>query len=214
MSIIKKVKKFSLLVGFYVLIVATAYAQKRWIPFGNGGPQKAELQVVSCDAQGIIINANIPVMFSQKLHTSWLFWTMVILSKEGHWIKVLWGEKSPWAILSLPTTTFMRRFYHWEIEGLRKKFKTTVTKLSEISPPTNTGIQTYIRTRSSLPSYVLLVGDTDYIPTFNWQTSNGPATDLPYFLKDDADYLPDIFVGRFPVASTSQTEVMVEKILQ
>jgi len=70
MSIIKKVKKFSLLVGFYVLIVATAYAQKRWIPFGNGGPQKAELQVVSCDAQGIIINANIPVMFSQKLHTS------------------------------------------------------------------------------------------------------------------------------------------------
>ncbi len=61
---------------------------------------------------------------------------------------------------------------------------------------------------------MLLVGDTDYIPTFNWQTSNGPATDLPYSLKDDADYLPDIFVGRFPVASTSQTEVMVEKTIE
>ena len=68
-----KVKEFSLLVGFFVLIISVGYAQERWIPFDTGGvPQKVELEVVSCDAQGIVINVRVYGMFSQRLDTKYL----------------------------------------------------------------------------------------------------------------------------------------------
>jgi len=96
----------------------------------------------------------------------------------------------------------------------RKKYKTAIKKLSELSDQTNTGIRDFIRYAynnwSPPPSYVLLAGDTVYLPSFTGNES-GSATDLYYSTMDDSDYLPDIGVGRFSVVNTLQTEIMTEK---
>jgi hypothetical protein len=64
------------------------------------------------------------------------------------------------------------------------------------------------------PSYVLLVGDTPQIPTYTGTTGwPGPAdaVDLYYVTMTTPDYLPDIFIGRFPASSASHVTAMVDK---
>ena len=79
--------------------------------------------------------------------------------------------------------------------------RTTVVQTGS-SPVGSTAaeIQAFIRTRLTAPlcihpSYVTIMGDDDLVPTF----TNGPGaipSDLPYSMKDDADELPDVAVGR------------------
>ncbi len=99
-------------------------------------------------------------------------------------------------------------------------FDVTMTKTSEIpGGTTNANIQTYIRTAYTTwpvpPSYVLLVGDTNTVPTWA-SVSAGEATDLYYATMDAAgttDWHPDLGRGRFPVRSPEQTTIMVNKYL-
>ncbi|WP_320670979.1 C25 family cysteine peptidase [Patulibacter defluvii] len=62
-------------------------------------------------------------------------------------------------------------------------------------------IQGYVRgqlspTRPCIrPSYVAILGDDDLVPTFT-DGPNGIPSDLPYALRDGADELPDVAVGR------------------
>jgi hypothetical protein len=92
-----------------------------------------------------------------------------------------------------------------------------VTRLSDLPGATNQDIKSYIQTAYDTwlvpPSYVLLVGDTDTIPT--WE---GPeiktSTDLYYATMDGSeDWHADIGRGRFPVRSAEQTTYMVNKYL-
>ncbi len=62
------------------------------------------------------------------------------------------------------------------------------------------------------PVYVLLVGDTDYIPAW-WGSHSYSETDIDYSLLQDGDYLPDVALGRWPVNSLLQTAIIVEKTL-
>lgn len=98
-------------------------------------------------------------------------------------------------------------------------FEVTLTRLSEI-PGDNTpaDIKAYIQTAYDTwllpPSYVLLVGDTNTLPTWT-----GPiiltSTDLYYGTMDGPeDWHPDIGRGRFPVRSAEQTTYMVDKYLE
>ena len=98
-------------------------------------------------------------------------------------------------------------------------FEVTLTRLSEI-PGDNTpaDIKAYIQTVYDSwplpPSYVLLVGDTNTLPTWI-----GPeistSTDLYYGTMDGPeDWHPDIGRGRFPVRSVEQTTNMVDKYLE
>jgi hypothetical protein len=96
-------------------------------------------------------------------------------------------------------------------------FEVTVTRLSELPGNTAQDIKNYIQTAYETwivpPSYVLLVGDTNTIPT--WE---GPeiktSTDLYYVTMDGAeDWHADIGRGRFPVRSAEQTTYMVDKYL-
>ena len=96
-------------------------------------------------------------------------------------------------------------------------FTVTVTRLSELTGSTNQDIKSYIQiaydTWAIPPSYVLLVGDTDTIPTWI-----GPriltTTDLYYGTMDgEEDWHPDIYRGRFPVRTAEQTTYMVDKYL-
>ena len=61
------------------------------------------------------------------------------------------------------------------------------------------------------PQYLLLVGDVDQLPGFDYHQS---ISDLPYGLVDGTDFLPDIDVGRLPVQTTSQLDTIVAKILR
>jgi hypothetical protein len=94
-------------------------------------------------------------------------------------------------------------------------FNVSVTRLSELPGSTPQDIKDYIQTAYDTwplpPSYLLLVGDTDTIPTWiglKIETS----TDLYYATMDGAeDWHPDLHRGRFPVRSPEQTRYMVDK---
>ncbi|RPH95517.1 hypothetical protein EHM69_04040, partial [candidate division KSB1 bacterium] len=76
-------------------------------------------------------------------------------------------------------------------------------------------LRTYIRalcdSLSPPPEYLLLVGDVNIIPAFFGVQSS--LTDHPYSLLDDADYLPDLSVGRIPCQSTADCGNWVQRLL-
>jgi hypothetical protein len=97
-------------------------------------------------------------------------------------------------------------------------FEVTMTKTSEIpNGGTSAGIKAYIQTAYDTwptpPSYVLLVGDTNTIPTYTGPVI-GTSTDLYFGTMDGSgDWHPDLGRGRFPVRSSAQTDYMVNKYL-
>lgn len=81
---------------------------------------------------------------------------------------------------------------------------------------TATEIQTYIRARLTAPlcihpSYVTIMGDDELVPTF--PGINGIVSDLQYSMRDDADELPDVAVGRILGADQAQVGTAVAKIV-
>lgn len=58
------------------------------------------------------------------------------------------------------------------------------------------------------PEYVLLVGDVGDIPAWSFMQN---VTDLPYALMNEGDWLPDLFVGRWPVANAFEVATIVNK---
>jgi len=97
-----------------------------------------------------------------------------------------------------------------------KGFEVTVTQLSEIVPPTADGIHDYIYEAYTEwpvpPTYVLLVGDSEYIPTF-MGTETGTAADLYFATLVGSDYFPDVSLGRLPVGTSAELDGLVEKIV-
>jgi hypothetical protein len=79
-------------------------------------------------------------------------------------------------------------------------------------------IQTFIRDRVNnnllciRPSYVTLMGDDDLVPTFTDGPSGIPS-DLKYSLKNDADELPDLAVGRIIGNDQAAVGTAVNKII-
>ena len=83
---------------------------------------------------------------------------------------------------------------------------------------TATEIQTAIRDRLSFsqflcirPSYVTIMGDDDLVPTF--PGINGIPSDLPYSMRDNADELPDLAVGRIIGNDQAAIQTAVNKIV-
>ncbi|MCK5064670.1 MAG: hypothetical protein KAQ97_05270, partial [Candidatus Fermentibacteraceae bacterium] len=92
-------------------------------------------------------------------------------------------------------------------------FEVTLVDLS-VTGSTYQDIEDYILNAienwSNPPQYVLLVGDTMYIPG-NIATRYSGITDLYYVCLDDGGYLPDAFIGRFSVRTAEQIEVMANR---
>jgi len=96
---------------------------------------------------------------------------------------------------------------------------------------TNTAIQAFIRSHLNStcwlrPSYVILIGDTSHVPTFlvpckpggdaaACQNALAPdiASDLPYSLADDGDFLADTALGRIPAPDLATANTVVNKIV-
>ncbi len=99
-------------------------------------------------------------------------------------------------------------------------FVVSKVKQSEIANGNTTaGLKAFIQnaynTWSVPPSYLLLVGDSDKIPVWPFQSSGESeySTDLYYGTVQGTDYVPDIFRGRFPVRTTAQLANMVNNAL-
>ena len=128
------------------------------------------------------------------------------------------GEVTPGGYLIVSHDAFYDAIQPLAEWKQRKGWKTSVVKLSEIpGGPNTTSIQQYISDAYHNwvvpPEYVLLVGDVTGagpLPTFPYL---GNPTDHPYSLLEGNDYLSEVLVGRIPVQSVNELQVVVSKIL-
>jgi hypothetical protein len=109
----------------------------------------------------------------------------------------------------------------------QKGYRTKVLDVADIpGNQTAADIRSYLlnayQTWDPPPTYVLLVGDSEFIPTTHrtphtFAAYNGAetGTDLYYAALDggDSDYFPDLFIGRLPVDTLAQARVAIGKIL-
>lgn len=63
------------------------------------------------------------------------------------------------------------------------------------------------------PQYVLLVGDTGFIPG-NTATEYSGVTDLYYVCLPDGGWMPDAFIGRFSVQTAGQAVLMAQRLVE
>ena len=80
------------------------------------------------------------------------------------------------------------------------QLKDTLTKIykasSETDPP---------------PEYLLIIGDVNRVPYYG----TGNVTDMYYGEFDgNGDYIPEMYIGRIPVADTTELKTVVNKIIQ
>ena len=100
-------------------------------------------------------------------------------------------------------------------QGWRTSVVQTGTNSNQIGT-TAAQIQSYIRGRLTSPlcihpSYVTILGDDDLVPTF--PGINGIPSDLEYSLRDSADELPDLAVGRILGNDAAAVETAINKII-
>ncbi|MFH1279915.1 MAG: C25 family cysteine peptidase [Candidatus Eisenbacteria bacterium] len=90
-------------------------------------------------------------------------------------------------------------------------FETIVATTNETGTG-NESIRAWIRnlydTAENPPLYLVLVGDVEQIPGFDYHQS---VTDLPYVLMDGDDFLPDLEVGRFSASTVNHVQTIVAK---
>ena len=109
-------------------------------------------------------------------------------------------------------TTGMDDFVAWK-ESLG--FDVTMVDLS-VTGSTATAIRAYIlnalNTWPNPPVYVLLVGDTGFLPG-GTATTYSDVTDLYYACKEDGGWVPDVFLGRFSVTTTGEAILMADRVI-
>jgi hypothetical protein len=97
----------------------------------------------------------------------------------------------------------------------RKGFQVTVASVSDIGSDA-ASIKAYIQDAYDNweipPTYVLFVGDMEYIPAWAGTYSGSAPTDL-YYVKMDSDDFADIFRGRLPAKSLTEAGTMISKIM-
>jgi Peptidase family C25/Propeptide_C25/Peptidase family C25, C terminal ig-like domain/Secretion system C-terminal sorting domain len=80
------------------------------------------------------------------------------------------------------------------------QLKDTLTKIYHASDETNPP-----------PEYLLIIGDVDKIPYYG----TGQVTDMYYGEFDGSgDYMPEMYIGRLPVADTTELKNVVKKLIQ
>ncbi len=99
----------------------------------------------------------------------------------------------------------------------KKGYRVTLTRQSDITNGSSTtGIHNYIQnaydTWDIPPSSVILVGDSNTIPTYTGGDS-GTAADVYYVYLDGSDYFPDAGISRISVRTTGQLSTYLGKLL-
>lgn len=99
----------------------------------------------------------------------------------------------------------------------KKGYRVTLIQQSDIaSGSTTTGIKNYIQNAYNTwdipPSSVILVGDSDTIPTYSGGSS-GTAADVYYVYLEGSDYFPDAGISRIAVRTLTQLATYMNKLL-
>lgn len=93
----------------------------------------------------------------------------------------------------------------------------TVVATTDETGKIESRIKDYIQTAydewTPAPTYILFLGDVEWIPTSD-EKGKERGTDLYYSTVDGGDYKPDVFLGRIPVDTLEQAETVVQKIIQ
>lgn len=91
----------------------------------------------------------------------------------------------------------------------QKGMEVDVRKISEVGP-SSSDIENFIDNAyynwEVPPEYVLLVGDTEFLPT------SGSSSDS-YYADVEGDFHEDLYIGRFPTDTMTEAETMVQKAL-
>ncbi len=90
----------------------------------------------------------------------------------------------------------------------QERFNVNMVTTSETGSSSNE-IQDYIKRLDPTPVYILLVGDVDVIPA---SSTDPNATDLGYS-DIEGDYHPEIFLGRFSVANSTDLSNIINKTI-
>ena len=119
----------------------------------------------------------------------------------------------------------VQTFADWkQKKGLRTSIVTEITLASEGLSWNANDILSYITdaytTWASAPTYILIFGDVEIVPTFHDLPSSFPeeggypiATDLLYTTVDGPDLLGDLLIGRLSVDNLVDAENVIEKLL-
>lgn len=106
-------------------------------------------------------------------------------------------------------------FVEWKTQ---KGFYVEVAYTDEIGTSTN-AIKTFVHDKYNnptggqpAPSFLVLMGDIQQVPSTGVGSSSGKHTDL-YYASVDGDMFPDMYYGRFSAQTVAQMENIVEKIL-
>ncbi len=84
-----------------------------------------------------------------------------------------------------------------------QELKDTLTAIYNASTPDNPP-----------PEYLLIIGDINRVPYYG-TGGTGNVTDMYYAeFTGNGDYIPEMFVGRLPVADTTQLNTVISKIIQ
>jgi len=111
----------------------------------------------------------------------------------------------------------MQPFVTW-----KRKKGFTVVEQYYASIPTAATVKAYLQglynagtALDPAPSFVLFVGDVAQIPTNTGVASTAHKTDLYFCTLDaSADYLPDMYFGRFSATSVAQLQPQIDKTLE
>ena len=106
----------------------------------------------------------------------------------------------------------VRPLAEWKIQ---RGLKTEIVKISEIGT-TGEAIKSYITTQYQSPeslTYVVLVGDSDTIPTL-YGTYEGAACDSCMAMVDGNDPYPDLFISRLSARTVAGVENQVNKFIR
>ncbi|MBD3161255.1 MAG: hypothetical protein GF346_03585 [Candidatus Eisenbacteria bacterium] len=97
----------------------------------------------------------------------------------------------------------------------REKGLEVIVATTDETGTSNQQIKSYIRdlygSSENPPAYVLIVGDTEQVPAWDYHSS---VSDHPYALVDGDDFLPDLHVGRFSAQTIPEAETIVAKTLR
>jgi hypothetical protein len=108
--------------------------------------------------------------------------------------------------------TAMDAFVIWKT---RSGYPVTLVSTAEAGT-TAAAIDAYIenalQTWAVPPEYVLLVGDVALLPAGSG-TQTGGVTDLYYSCIGTADFIPDVFLGRFSVQTSAQAILMAQRVI-
>jgi len=124
---------------------------------------------------------------------------------------------APVGYLVICADAFNSAISSWVSSKEAEGYDVTVALTSQTGS-TTTAIKNYITTAYNTwpipPVFVLLVGDTNTIPTYTG-TSSATEDDMPYTDVDNAGYwTPDVLLGRWPVRDSADIDAIVAKTLQ